>query len=203
MAGYSSKKDSSKCYLLQRRFSIGLNMPAKTVVFTSARKFDGRVFRNISSGEYIQMSGRAGRRGLDDCGVVILMFDHKMEPPALKSPRSFKARRHNTGIHYSPIVVFNSRKQRSLLDPTEDMKIEDVRVKEILQVHIMTSCEKTPGLILCCIPWREQCSRTRCTTIFTFQSCKIHNQRRCAFRCVFVSWSKSCDQRKIFCKWKS
>jgi rRNA-processing arch domain len=51
-------------------FSTGLNMPAKTVVFTSVRKFDGGGFRWVSSGEYIQMSGRAGRRGLDDRGAV-------------------------------------------------------------------------------------------------------------------------------------
>ena len=48
--------------------STGLNMPAKTVVFTNVRKFDGSDFRWITSGEYIQMSGRAGRRGLDDRG---------------------------------------------------------------------------------------------------------------------------------------
>lgn len=53
-------------------FSTGLNMPAKTVVFTNARKFDGGGFRWLSSGEYIQMSGRAGRRGLDDRGAVTL-----------------------------------------------------------------------------------------------------------------------------------
>ena len=50
-------------------FSTGLNMPAKTVVFTNARKFDGDGFRWLTSGEYIQMSGRAGRRGLDDRGA--------------------------------------------------------------------------------------------------------------------------------------
>lgn len=56
-------------------FSMGINMPAKTVVFTSVRKFDGEVFRWIGGGEYIQMSGRAGRRGLDKKGITILMID--------------------------------------------------------------------------------------------------------------------------------
>ena len=55
-------------------FSTGLNMPAKTVVFANVRKFDGGGFRWISSGEYIQMSGRAGRRGLDDKGESTINF---------------------------------------------------------------------------------------------------------------------------------
>jgi ATP-dependent RNA helicase DOB1 len=52
-----------KCLFATETFSIGINMPARTVVFTSTRKFDGQDFRWITSGEYIQMSGRAGRRG--------------------------------------------------------------------------------------------------------------------------------------------
>uniref|UniRef100_A0A915MHF3 Uncharacterized protein n=1 Tax=Meloidogyne javanica TaxID=6303 RepID=A0A915MHF3_MELJA len=59
-------------------FAMGVNMPAKTVLFTSARKFDGTINRWISGGEYIQMSGRAGRRGKDDRGLVILMLDTQM-----------------------------------------------------------------------------------------------------------------------------
>ncbi|KAL8793358.1 MAG: hypothetical protein Q9195_004036 [Heterodermia aff. obscurata] len=65
-------------------FSIGLNMPAKTVVFTSVRKFDGKSQRWISPSEFVQMSGRAGRRGLDDRGIVIMMIDEKMEPGVAK-----------------------------------------------------------------------------------------------------------------------
>ncbi|KAI9887622.1 MAG: ATP-dependent RNA helicase mtr4 [Watsoniomyces obsoletus] len=65
-------------------FSIGLNMPAKTVVFTSVRKFDGVSQRWLTPSEFVQMSGRAGRRGLDDRGIVIMMIDEKMEPGIAK-----------------------------------------------------------------------------------------------------------------------
>jgi ATP-dependent RNA helicase DOB1 len=65
-------------------FSIGLNMPAKTVVFTNVRKFDGISLRWLSSSEFIQMSGRAGRRGLDDRGIVIMMINEQMEPGIAK-----------------------------------------------------------------------------------------------------------------------
>jgi ATP-dependent RNA helicase DOB1 len=59
---------------------VGLNMPARTVVSTSSQKFNGKNFRTLASGEYIQISGRAGRRGLDDKGIVILMVDEKVSP---------------------------------------------------------------------------------------------------------------------------
>ena len=65
-------------------FSIGLNMPAKTVVFTNVRKFDGLTLRWVSPSEFVQMSGRAGRRGLDDRGIVIMMIEEQMEPGVAK-----------------------------------------------------------------------------------------------------------------------
>ncbi|KJA28622.1 hypothetical protein HYPSUDRAFT_129128 [Hypholoma sublateritium FD-334 SS-4] len=54
-------------------FAMGVNMPAKCVVFSSVRKHDGRTFREILPGEYTQMAGRAGRRGLDPTGTVIIV----------------------------------------------------------------------------------------------------------------------------------
>ncbi|KAL0077067.1 NUC185 domain-containing protein [Phycomyces blakesleeanus] len=53
-------------------FAMGVNMPAKSVVFSGIRKHDGRNFRDLLPGEYTQMSGRAGRRGLDSTGMVII-----------------------------------------------------------------------------------------------------------------------------------
>lgn len=57
------------------RWTQGVNMPARCVVFSSTRKHDGRSFRDLFSGEYTQMSGRAGRRGLDSTGVVIIVSE--------------------------------------------------------------------------------------------------------------------------------
>ncbi|KAF8551605.1 antiviral helicase [Imleria badia] len=88
-------------------FSIGLNMPAKTVVFTAARKFDGREFRDLSSGEYIQMSGRAGRRGLDDRGVVIMMCDEKLEPSSAKTMIKGEADRLDSAFHLGYNMILN------------------------------------------------------------------------------------------------
>lgn len=88
-------------------FSIGLNMPAKTVVFTAVRKWDGNEFRNLSSGEFIQMSGRAGRRGLDDRGIVIMMFDEKLEPSAAKTMVKGEADRLDSAFHLGYNMILN------------------------------------------------------------------------------------------------
>ncbi|KAJ3171371.1 hypothetical protein HDU87_008328 [Geranomyces variabilis] len=61
-----------KCLFATETFAMGVNAPARCVVFSSTRKHDGRSFRELFPGEYTQMSGRAGRRGLDDMGLVIV-----------------------------------------------------------------------------------------------------------------------------------
>ena len=61
-----------KCLFATETFAMGVNMPARCVVFNGVRKHDGVQFRDILPGEYTQMAGRAGRRGLDATGTVIV-----------------------------------------------------------------------------------------------------------------------------------
>lgn len=88
-------------------FSIGLNMPAKTVVFTSVRKFDGVSQRWVTPSEFIQMSGRAGRRGLDDRGIVIMMIDEKMEPTVAKEIVRGEQDKLNSAFYLSYNMILN------------------------------------------------------------------------------------------------
>ncbi|KAL4914727.1 armadillo-type protein [Aspergillus aurantiobrunneus] len=62
-------------------FAMGLNLPTRTVVFSGFRKHDGKGFRDLLPGEYTQMAGRAGRRGLDNVGYVIIVNSGKDEAP--------------------------------------------------------------------------------------------------------------------------
>lgn len=88
-------------------FSIGLNMPAKTVVFTSVRKFDGFSQRWITPSEFIQMSGRAGRRGLDDRGIVIMMVGEEMDPAVAKEIVRGEQDRLNSAFHLGYNMILN------------------------------------------------------------------------------------------------
>jgi antiviral helicase SKI2 len=68
-------------------FAMGLNLPTRTVVFSGYRKHDGHSFRNLLPGEYTQMAGRAGRRGLDTVGSVIIVAPGGGEAPPVTELR--------------------------------------------------------------------------------------------------------------------
>merc|ERR1712142_714736 len=96
-----------KALFATETFAMGLNMPARTVLFTAAQKFDGKDFRFVTSGEFIQMSGRAGRRGLDDKGIVILMVDEKMSPSAGREIVKGMPDNLNSSFHLTYNMVLN------------------------------------------------------------------------------------------------
>lgn len=66
-------------------FAMGLNLPTRTVVFSEIQKHDGTGLRNLTPGEFTQMAGRAGRRGLDKTGTVIVMaYSDPLQPASFK-----------------------------------------------------------------------------------------------------------------------
>ncbi|MBI3317106.1 MAG: DEAD/DEAH box helicase [Candidatus Omnitrophica bacterium] len=59
-----------KAIFTTETFALGINMPARSVVFDQLEKFYGTGFRHLSCRDFFQMAGRAGRRGLDPEGFV-------------------------------------------------------------------------------------------------------------------------------------
>jgi len=61
-------------------FAVGVNMPTRSVIFTELSKHDGKGARVLRYDEFMQMSGRAGRRGKDPEGYVIYCPLRAIEP---------------------------------------------------------------------------------------------------------------------------
>ena len=60
--------------------ALGINMPARTVVLERLDKFNGETRVNITPGEYTQLTGRAGRRGIDTEGHSVVLWGGQLDP---------------------------------------------------------------------------------------------------------------------------
>src|SRR5206468_7683992 len=58
--------------------SLGINMPAKTVVIEDLWKFSGERHELLTPGEYTQLTGRAGRRGIDPIGYAVVLYQQQV-----------------------------------------------------------------------------------------------------------------------------
>jgi ATP-dependent RNA helicase HelY len=75
--------------------SLGINMPAKTVVIEDLWKFSGERHELLTPGEYTQLTGRAGRRGTDDIGYAVVLFQKQVpfeRVSGLASTRTYELR---------------------------------------------------------------------------------------------------------------
>ena len=60
--------------------ALGINMPARTVVLEKLIKFNGEAHVDLTPGQYTQLTGRAGRRGIDTLGNAVVMWAPAMDP---------------------------------------------------------------------------------------------------------------------------
>jgi len=63
--------------------ALGINMPARSVVIEKLAKYNGESHADITPGEYTQLTGRAGRRGIDTLGHAIVLWQPGLNPVAL------------------------------------------------------------------------------------------------------------------------
>lgn len=67
-------------------FALGINMPARSVIFDELRKFYGRSFSTLKTRDFYQMAGRAGRRSIDTEGFVYCRVNpHDISPPEIRN----------------------------------------------------------------------------------------------------------------------
>ncbi|WP_022909949.1 DEAD/DEAH box helicase [Aestuariimicrobium kwangyangense] len=75
--------------------ALGINMPARTVVLEKLVKYNGQAHVDITPGEYTQLTGRAGRRGIDVEGHAVVLWQPGLDPRAvagLASRRTYPLR---------------------------------------------------------------------------------------------------------------
>ena len=63
--------------------ALGINMPARSVVLEKLVKFDGETHADVTPGEYTQLTGRAGRRGIDVEGHAVVLWQPGLDPRAV------------------------------------------------------------------------------------------------------------------------
>jgi superfamily II RNA helicase len=90
--------------------ALGINMPARSVVVEQLSKFNGDTHEDLTPGEYTQLTGRAGRRGIDDVGDAV----------ALWSP-------YHSFAEVASLASSRSRALRSSFRPTYNMAVNLVR----------------------------------------------------------------------------
>ncbi len=99
-------------------FALGVNMPARTVCFDTVVKYDGHTFRPLTNMEFFQKAGRAGRRGIDDVGYVVVRFDPRdQEEIPVYRERNIEPIESSFKLSYNSVV--------NLLARGSIMKIED------------------------------------------------------------------------------
>jgi ATP-dependent RNA helicase HelY len=60
--------------------ALGINMPARTVLLERLVKFNGEGHVELTAGEYTQLTGRAGRRGIDVEGHAVVLWSPEVDP---------------------------------------------------------------------------------------------------------------------------
>ena len=87
--------------------ALGINMPARSVVIEKLSKWNGETHANITPGEYTQLTGRAGRRGIDVEGHGVVLWQPGLDPKQVAGLASTRTYPLNSSFHPSYNMAVN------------------------------------------------------------------------------------------------
>ena len=99
--------------------SLGLNLPAKSIVIDRLYKFDGVKTRLINQSEFLQLTGRAGRRGIDTKGFAFINYDRNIENFWYNNLFTLKSSNLNSAYSVSYSSILNMLSKYSLNEAVE------------------------------------------------------------------------------------
>ncbi len=122
-------------------FALGINMPARTVVFQALRKYDGRAVVPLTVRQFMQKAGRAGRRGIDEVGYVIVLeefADYERDRDAIGAYLEGNHERVTSSFNlsFNSVVNLLDRHQRDL------EAIREVIDKSFLNFHYVQQAKR-------------------------------------------------------------
>jgi ATP-dependent RNA helicase HelY len=111
-----------KAVFATETLALGINMPARSVVLEKLVKWNGETHADVTPGEYTQLTGRAGRRGIDIEGHAVVLWQAGLDPRAvagLASTRTYPLRssfRPSYNMAVNLVGQFGRQRARALLE---------------------------------------------------------------------------------------
>lgn len=100
-------------------FAVGINYPVRSVCFDAPTKWDGVTFRPMTTLEYFQMAGRAGRRGIDEKGFVYILADldrYRLEEFPSTNPADVEELTSRFNLNYNSVLnLFHNYNKEEIL----------------------------------------------------------------------------------------
>ena len=148
------QKKLVKAVFATETLALGINMPARTVVLEKLEKFNGEARVPITPGEYTQLTGRAGRRGIDVEGHSVIQWQDGLDPQAVASLAS--RRTYPLNSSFTPtynmavnlIEQFSRERARDILESSfaqfqADRAVVDIARKVRSQEESLAGYEKS------------------------------------------------------------
>jgi len=147
-------------------FAVGLNLPARTVVFTDLRKPSAGGLRPLRADEYTQMAGRAGRRGKDPKGIVLHLPAHDPLSPeemrtVLSGPLVPLRSRMRFGYEFVLKALWNAKEASKEILTNSYWKVQEVATTKILETELVELEKEIPSAdVIRALEEREQLEAT-------------------------------------------